>query len=81
MSPIQNIASERKTRFSSWNTATSLSMYSSGLLEEGFFLCGFIHFLALQDGVHPLNGAAITVSTTAQVIPAAPTAAAATTNK
>ena len=29
----------------------------SGLLEEGFFLCGFIHFLALQDGVHPLNGA------------------------
>ena len=29
----------------------------SGLLEEGFFLCGFIHFLTLQDGVHPLNGA------------------------
>ena len=28
-----------------------------GLLEEGFFLCGFIHFLVLQDGIHPLNGA------------------------
>ena len=28
-----------------------------GLLKEGFFLCGFIHFLTLQDGVHPLNGA------------------------
>ena len=33
------------------------AVFGSGLLEEGFFLCGFIHFLTLQDGVHPLNGA------------------------
>ena len=29
----------------------------SGLLKEGFFLCGFVHLLALQDGIHALNGA------------------------
>ena len=29
----------------------------SSLLKEGFFLCGFVHLLALQDGIHPLNGA------------------------